>query len=218
MTFQRMTLIFRKLSIGKESYLLLSQFTIHLKPRLNVMPPKLFLVFWSHGRACSWRSLPWCSTFHRSSVVSGPGSVLVQKPSVLVASGARELPESVLPTACAPARARDSPSSDHRRYCPAGPSPPRCNRPRSIDLRGGTCAAANDPGTSWSQCGRSRYRKSTRSGSLPGSGRPSETLLGGYPGHPARNQLSAAPAAGPADRIDAPGLRRRSGNPFVLPG
>src|ERR1700691_3762004 len=117
MTFQRMTLIVRKLSIGEESYLLLSQFTFHLKPRLNVMPPKLFLVFWSHGRACSWRSLPWCSTFHRSFVTSDPGSASTQKPCVPAGSGDRARPVSVVPTACAPVRVPDWPSTDRRKRC-----------------------------------------------------------------------------------------------------
>jgi hypothetical protein len=45
MTFQRMTLIVRKFSVRKESYLLLRQFAFHLKPRLTVIVAKLFLVF-----------------------------------------------------------------------------------------------------------------------------------------------------------------------------
>src|SRR5271156_2421898 len=105
MTFQCMTLIVRKLSIRKESYLLLSQFAFHLKPRLTELPPDLLLVFSSRGRACSWRSLPWCSTFHRLCVTEGPGSALTRKPYVPAGSGGSALPESALPTACVPVRA-----------------------------------------------------------------------------------------------------------------
>src|ERR1035438_10296200 len=109
MTFQRMTLIVRKLSIRKESYLLLSQLAVHWKPRLTELPPDLLLVFLSHGRACSWRSLPWCSTFHRWYVISSPGSASTQKPCAPGGLGGLALPGSAPPSVCAPPRARDWP-------------------------------------------------------------------------------------------------------------
>src|ERR1700733_14250872 len=111
MTIKGMTLIVRKLSVCKESYLLLSQSAFHLKPRLTELPPDLLLVFLSRGRACFWRSLPWCSAFHRLFLISGPGSALAQKPSAPAGSGGSALPEFVRPAACAPVHVPDWPWS-----------------------------------------------------------------------------------------------------------